>query len=482
MTRRIVCCQPLTLMTLTKGDIPTNNSQVRTLIQFSVALVFTLTLVLLLDRNYRVLPDSIHSHLPGHHPGQVVTDVTVVTCSKLSPFSNCDLDPNEWHRLHKELYLGLSWTAQGYVYVKRKHEEELTEDDKVVIDLTVGRLHPDEKDSSEDLWEARPLGLWLKRSSNKKASDSDQAITDIDVLFGDDAIEVRDKWEVRGVPLQIGSGGSLRSAHVTIRRGASRPHKKPKLHIPDTGRFKIMQLADLHLSTGVGACRDAVPDNYNGGKCEADPRTLDFVVKMIEEEKPHMVVLSGDQVNGETARDPQSAIFKIVAILKEHKIPWAAIFGNHDDAQGVSREAQMELMETLPYSLSESGPAEIEGVGNYYVEILGRGGSDHSAVTVYFLDTHAYSPDERHYPGYDWIKPNQIDWFKKTAESLKKPHSEYANRHLDISFVHIPLTEYTDYNNTWVGDWKEGVTAPVFNSGFRDALVEQGVVMVSAGQ
>ena len=34
----------------------------------------------------------------------------------------------------------------------------------------------------------------------------------------------------------------------------------------------------------------------------------------------------------------------------------------------------------------------------------------------------------------------------------------------------------------YVGEWKEGVTAPVYNSGFRDALVEQGIVMVSAGQ
>lgn len=175
-------------------------------------------------------------------------------------------------------------------------------------------------------------------------------------------------------------------------------------------------------------------------------------------------------------------MFKIMALLIERKIPYAGIFGNHDDEGTMSREGQMAIMETLPYSLSRAGPPDVSGVGNYYVEILARGGSDHSALTLYFLDTHAYSPDERHFPGYDWVKQDQISWFKKTAHSLKKNHAEYSHRHMDLAFIHIPLTEYTNWTTPRLGGWLEGVTAPVYNSGFRDALVEQGVVMVSAGQ
>lgn len=159
-----------------------------------------------------------------------------------------------------------------------------------------------------------------------------------------------------------------------------------------------------------------------------------------------------------------------------------AIFGNHDDEKTMSREAQMAIMETLPYSLSTAGPVEVDGVGNYYVEVLARGHSDHSALTIYLLDTHAYSSDERKYPGYDWLKPSQIDWFKKTVSSLKKNHEGYTHRHMDIAFIHIPMTEYADYTLPRLGEWREGVTAPIFNSGFRDALAEQGIVMVSAGQ
>jgi hypothetical protein len=142
----------------------------------------------------------------------------------------------------------------------------------------------------------------------------------------------------------------------------------------------------------------------------------------------------------------------------------------------------MDLIETLPYSLSKAGPADIDGVGNYYIEILARGGSGHSAITVYLLDTHSYSPNERKFKGYDWIKKNQIDWFRTTAQSLKKKHKEYTHHHMDVAFIHIPIPEYASPNLTLVGEWKEPSTAPAYNSGFYDALVEEGVVMVSCGQ
>lgn len=142
----------------------------------------------------------------------------------------------------------------------------------------------------------------------------------------------------------------------------------------------------------------------------------------------------------------------------------------------------MSIIETLPYSLSMAGPDEVSGVGNYYVEVLARGRSDHSALTLYMLDTHAYSPNEKKFPGYDWLKPNQVEWFRNTASGLRPVHKEYTHIHMDLAFIHIPLPEYVGTKKYWKGAWREFVTAPTYNSGFRDALVEQGVVMVSCGQ
>ncbi|KAI3531806.1 calcineurin-like phosphoesterase [Colletotrichum abscissum] len=456
---------------------------VRTIIQLTAVTLVTFLAVFFLDRNFRVLPKSMHHYMPQHHHGLIVTDITVTKCSSINVFTSCNLDTNKWHRIEKDLYLGKSWTTSAYVHVARKKEEELLPEDKVVMDVSVGRLDPttSKKGEEDERWESRPYGLWVKRSSNQKDSDSKKAVTGIDVLFGDDAVEARDGWQITGTPLLLPLNEEIPVTHITLRRGSQKEPHKPQPRIPENGRFKIMQLADLHLSTGVGKCRDAMPEGYNGGLCEADPRTLDFVQKILTEEKPHLVVLSGDQVNGETAPDAQSAIFKIAQILIKMKIPYVSIFGNHDDEGSLPRAAQMQILESLPYSLAKAGPEEIDGVGNYYVEVLARGKSDHSALTLYMLDSHAYSPDEKKYHGYDWIKQNQIEWFKKTSTNLKKAHKEYSKVHMDLAFIHIPLPEYRDADLAIKGEWKEGVTAPNFNSGFRDALVEQGVVMVSCG-
>ncbi|KAL1882688.1 hypothetical protein VTK73DRAFT_1600 [Phialemonium thermophilum] len=469
---------------------------VRTICQVATVTITALVLVFFLDRNYRVLPTAIHEYMPSHHPGLVVTDITIVSCSSINPFSSCRLDPEAWHRVEKDLYLGKGLFSSAFLHVRRMKEEEMTVDDAVVVDVSVGRLDPGKSGkassqphrraatapASDERWESRPAGLWIKRSSKRHISDSKQAVTAVDVLFGEDAVEARDGWAIRGTPLLLDGGGGAGAVHITVRTGGA-PHEpvKPQPRVHDNGKFKIVQLADLHLSTGVGVCRDAVPDGYKGGECEADPRTLDFVSRVLEDEKPDLVVLSGDQVNGETAPDAQSAIFKYAQLLIKHKIPYVSIFGNHDDEGSLPRSAQMALIESLPYSLSKAGPDDVDGVGNYYVEVLARGKSSHSAITVYLLDTHAYSPDERKFRGYDWIKPNQIEWFRQTAQGLKHQHKEYTHVHMDVAFIHIPLPEYRNNQLYFKGPWKEPPTAPAYNSGFRDALVEQGVVMVSCG-
>lgn len=356
------------------------------------------------------------------------------------------------------------------------------------MDARIGSLDPvvSEKNQGAERWESRPGGIWLKRTSNHRESDNANAVTAVDVLFGTDAVEARPGWEIRQQPLILpSSGGENQEAYLTIRRGPPATFDPPTLHVNKEGKFKILQVADLHLSTGPGDCRDPEPALHNGGKCDADPRTLAFLDSVLDSERPDLVVLSGDQVNGDTAADAQSAVFKFAHPFIEHKIPFATIFGNHDDEGSLSREALMQLTQGLPYSLSESGPPGVDGVGNYYIEVLARYGSNHAALTLYLLDTHGYSPDEQQFKGYDWLKKNQIDWFKTTSSRLKNSpsHLKYRHYHMDMAFIHIPLPEYrvTADIVASTGSQPENPTAPGFNSGFRDALVEEGVLALSCG-
>jgi 3',5'-cyclic AMP phosphodiesterase CpdA len=440
-----------------------------------------LFLIVFLDTRYRVLPDSIHNHLPAHHPGFVVTDVTVVSCSTLNPFSRCSKDGKHWHKLNKDLYLGKGYVSKAYLYVERKREEDLSPHEELVHDIQIGRTPPASIDptSKAERWESRPSGIWIKKSSKRHINDASKVVTGIDVLFGADAADPRSNWQLQDIPLMIEAHPDSPEPRLTVRKGPAIKVEKPTPRIRKDGKFKIMQAADLHLATGFGKCRHALPE---GVPCEADPRTLAFVERLLEDEKPDFIVLTGDQVNGDTAPDAQSAIFKYSTLFAERKIPYAGIFGNHDDEGNLNRAESMAIMDGLPYSLSTAGPEDVEGVGNYVVEILGRGSTSHSALTLYMLDTHSYSPEEKKYHGYDWLKESQIEWFKSTSQSLKRKHKEYTHIHMDLAFIHIPLPEYRNPDGLPViGNWTEPPTAPAYNSNFKDALIDEGVVMVSCG-
>lgn len=292
----------------------------RTLVQLCVFAVFAFAVVFIVDNQFRVLPSSIHGYMPAHHSGLVVTDITITTCSSINLFTSCKLDSTIWHRIDKDLYLGTGWVSSAYVHVKQKREEELTETDAIVMDVSVGKLNPAGEKPNEDdgaQWEKRTAGLWVKRSTKIKDSDSHRAITAVDILFGADAVDPRNSWGIIGTPFLLDTAGEGQEARLTVRRGKPADPSKPKPRINEQGKFKIMQVADLHLSTGTGKCRDEMPVGLNNGKCEADPRTLEFVERLLDTEKPDLVILSGDQVNGDTAPDAQS-VSEMINLTMNH--------------------------------------------------------------------------------------------------------------------------------------------------------------------
>ncbi|KAK6355299.1 hypothetical protein TWF696_004409 [Orbilia brochopaga] len=442
---------------------------VRTASQLAVLSFLAFILVYFLDSRYRVLPNAIHNRLPQHHDQQIITDIDIASCLKL--LSRCRKDA-PWYRIEKDLYLEEHLMRHAFVHVIRKHEKELADDEHVILGIKVSRNQP-ATDKDGIVWESKGGNVWVKKGPLRH-----DAVTAVDVLFGPDAEDPRPTWNLTSIPLWIG-----KEARLTVRVGSPdgtvEKHKPRKLRIPDSGRFKIIQVSDLHFSTGVGECRDEWPV-IKGTKCEADPRTIEFIRKIIDEEKPDLAVLTGDQVNGETAPDAQTALFKVAEMFISAKIPYATIYGNHDDEGDLKRHELMTLTQTLPYSLSEPGPDTVPGVGNYVLEIMSHK-SNHPAVTLYFLDSHSYSPDEKNHPGYDWIKPEQIKWFKGEHERLQPSVRQYTYSHLQMAFIHIPLPEYASKNNMRVGEWREYVTAPRYNTNFTQALIDAGVSAVSCG-
>lgn len=356
---------------------------------------------------------------------------------------------------------------------KRRVETELS---ALKIDYEI----PTKEQLAEHGWSYKSNGIWVKYGlySTRKG------LTGIDLLFGNDAVDPRPNWNlIQDRPLSDVDASKGREPLLTFRRGPKLDYKSSEYQVPlkiqADGKFKILQVADLHFSTGYGKCRDPEPGSTKEG-CLADPRTLKFLEKVLDIEKPNMVVLTGDQIFGDESPDAETAVFKALNPFIKRKIPFAATLGNHDDEGSMSRSEVMTLMTDLPYSLAANGPEEVAGIGNYLVNIEAHS-TKNSAILLYFLDTHKYSPNPKVNPGYDWIKESQLKFVEREYGMFKKAIEAFSKIHLSMAFFHIPLPEYRNLNQPYIGEKREGITAPRYNTNAREVLGHLGVKISSVG-
>jgi hypothetical protein len=228
---------------------------------------------------------------------------------------------------------------------------------------------------------------------------------------------------------------------------------KRELRFRKDGSFKIVQFTDLHLTDGT----------------EIDLRTIKLMEKILKEELPDLVVLTGDMVCGE-----KNYIFisQVIETMKQADIPWAAAFGNHDAEEGAAKEVLLKLQQENPLCLSEAGDPNISGIGNYCVEII-RNNSNKPAWALYFFDSGCLNNNPK-VEGYDFIKRDQIHWY--INQSI-----QYRNKFGNVpalSFFHIPLQEYNEVweLTTCYGEKNEKVCCSNQNSGLFSSMLEMGDV------
>lgn len=362
---------------------------------------------------------------------------------------------------------------------ENKEEKSKRDKESSRHDLEGYLLIPSQKKLDESGWKKLSHGVWVKYGPA-----TENAVTGIDVLFGPDAVDPRPNWDLLPHPLKDIGGPAGMEPRLTIRYGRRLNYKskeyQPPLKFSSEGTFKILQVADLHFSTGVGKCRDAVPASSAKG-CEADPRTLHFINEVLDIEKPDFVVMTGDQVFGQAAPDPETALFKAVSPFVQRKIPFAITLGNHDDESVLSREQMMKLASSLPYSHASVGPQEVDGFGNYALTVesskLKKAGA-----ALYFLDSHSYSKQPKTNPGYDWFKDSQITWLELESAGLQEEAGAPKGLLLSMAFFHIPIPEFRETaDRPFIGQMREGVAGPKYHVDIRAAFGIAGIHVASVG-
>ena len=132
--------------------------------------------------------------------------------------------------------------------------------------------------------------------------------------------------------------------------------------------FKIVQFTDIHWQNGESA----------------DQQSAALMTAIAAAESPDLIVLTGDILSGGGCDDAAESLRDVVSIVEGCGIPWAAVFGNHDDEGSADRHELMAVMQESKLSLAEPGPEGIPGVGNYVLPIQSSEDNGHCCGALFY--------------------------------------------------------------------------------------------------
>ena len=256
--------------------------------------------------------------------------------------------------------------------------------------------------------------------------------------------------------------------------------------------FKITQLTDIHIGGGMLSVKK-------------DNMALNAVAAMISEEKPDLVVVTGDVAfpvpyAAGTFNNKNSAEL-FASLMEKLGVYWCVVYGNHDTEaySYYSREAISKLYENktkYPHCLFQIGPEDVSGCGNYVVNVKNSVGK--ITQSLFMFDSHSYTDND--YFGimwkYDCVHEDQVEWYKETIKELTQENDGEAPK--SLAFFHIPPAEMNDafeeyqkagnkdtenvkYHYGKIGEGNFVICSSNYNYGIFDAFRENGTQGVFFG-
>ena len=199
------------------------------------------------------------------------------------------------------------------------------------------------------------------------------------------------------------------------------------LRFDQNGEFKILLLADTQ------------------DVAKPQKEMLQLLEASLDAAQPDFVVYLGDMIHGNDIKSEESAeaaITAIVAPVVQRGLPFAVVFGNHDDNGGVSKEAQMEIYRSFPGCMAVDGE-DLTGCGNYRIPLFGSDG-EKAVFNFWFFDSGTYDPDRE--GAYDYVRQDQLDWYVKESNALMEENGgeavpSFAFQHIIVPEIYDMLTE-----------------------------------------
>ena len=227
------------------------------------------------------------------------------------------------------------------------------------------------------------------------------------------------------------------------------------------------------------------------------PAMLSLMNASLEAAQPDLVVFLGDMIHGRDLRGEdrvRNAIDAVVSPVVERGIPFALVFGNHDEECGISKEEQMKMYQSYPGCLAVHGE-DLPGCGNYYL-VVENPVQPESPIVLWFMDSGSYAEEGKGTYGY--VTEEQNEWMLSAYEELCEKYSDpvsYVFQHIPVPQVYNMIKEVPfgtsgavtcygpnfgkwyvlDDEYIWAGHMGEGPCSSEYDSGEFDAWKKMNV-------
>jgi len=212
----------------------------------------------------------------------------------------------------------------------------------------------------------------------------------------------------------------------------------------ESGRMaRVLQITDIQI---IDAAQKRFPNRLGDKHMErwatdtTEENYKRYVREVIERTEPDLIIMTGDLVYGEFD-DNGSALLGIIEFMDSFGIPWAPVFGNHDNESEMGVDWQSKQLEGSQYCLFKQ--RKLTGNGNYTVAI--RQGGVPTRV-FYMLDSNGCylmsntSLLNGHSKREAGFGEDQIEWYSTSIKNVKNAYPD-----VKISFAfHIQLSAFKD--------------------------------------
>lgn len=200
---------------------------------------------------------------------------------------------------------------------------------------------------------------------------------------------------------------------------------------------------------------------------------------MVDNLAPDLIVTVGDNFAGVFNHFGVSAF---VEMLDELNVPWATIYGNHERDFGSDLYYIAEQIQKSEHGIFITGPTDIDGVGNYVINVMEE---DKIISSLYMMDSNeevAVEDDNGDVSKYyDNMRDSQVAWYEDNVNGIKKVAGKNVP---SILFSHVAQPEFKEATDLYdagdsavtynYGEINEGVCNSKYGYGMFDKMIELG--------